>query len=187
MDIYLIDQILKDRYGKNEVVLDAGCGFGRNLAWFMEEGIDIQACDVNEECIESLKSQYPESSAKFIIASLDALPYSNSSFDHILCSAVLHFSENEQVFLKRVSELARVLKKGGSLFIRMTTTQGLPELPPSIGGGRYALEDGSERFLLTSELLDELLFRNSLSLLEPPKAVNVNDMRSMGVLVLKKD
>jgi len=187
MDIYLIDQILKDRYEKTDVILDAGCGSGRNMPWFIEQGIDIHACDIDDESIEDLQSRFPQLQHRFISASIDALPYPSDSFDHIICSAVLHFSENEAVFLKRISELSRVLRKGGSLFIRMTTMQGLSELPVSLGGGRYALLDGSERFLLTPALLDEVLFKYKLSLLEAPKAVNVNDMRSMGVLVLKKD
>jgi len=33
-DIYLLDQILKDRYETGDKILDAGCGKGRNLKWF---------------------------------------------------------------------------------------------------------------------------------------------------------
>ena len=30
-DIYLIDQIMKNRYNQQDKILDAGCGNGRNL------------------------------------------------------------------------------------------------------------------------------------------------------------
>jgi len=41
MDIYLLDQIMKGRYDKEDIILDAGCGEGRNLRWFVEMDHDI--------------------------------------------------------------------------------------------------------------------------------------------------
>ena len=35
-DIYLLDQIMKERYKRGESILDAGCGEGRNLHWFLK-------------------------------------------------------------------------------------------------------------------------------------------------------
>jgi SAM-dependent methyltransferase len=35
-DIYILDQILKNRYQTGDSILDAGCGNGRNLKWFYQ-------------------------------------------------------------------------------------------------------------------------------------------------------
>jgi len=35
IDIYILDQILKDRYQVGSKILDAGCGGGRNLKWVL--------------------------------------------------------------------------------------------------------------------------------------------------------
>lgn len=44
-DIYLVDQIMKGRYKPEDVVLDAGCGHGRNLQWFLYSGIAAYGVD----------------------------------------------------------------------------------------------------------------------------------------------
>ncbi|MFF0830953.1 hypothetical protein ACFYU8_29590 [Brevibacillus sp. NPDC003359] len=38
MDIYLFDQLLKGRVTKDMRILDAGCGSGRNLVYFLRNG-----------------------------------------------------------------------------------------------------------------------------------------------------
>jgi SAM-dependent methyltransferase len=51
-DIYLLDQIIKDRYNQNDLILDAGCGNGRNLHWFFLNKIDCFAIDRDEMAID---------------------------------------------------------------------------------------------------------------------------------------
>jgi SAM-dependent methyltransferase len=59
-DIYLIDGIVKGRYGRENVLLDAGCGGGRNLYWFLQNGFSIYGIDQSAEAIEALKEKYPD-------------------------------------------------------------------------------------------------------------------------------
>ncbi|WP_298426754.1 class I SAM-dependent methyltransferase [uncultured Kordia sp.] len=185
-DIYLIDQILKGRYQENDVILDAGCGSGRNLHYFHESGFTFYAIDINTEHIAHLQKRYPKLSANFQVATLEKLPYTNATFDHILCNAVLHFAQSETHFKDMFAELVRVLKQGGSLFIRMTSDIGIEGKPTHVQDGVYFLPDESKRFLLTRKLLNEILSTHQLSLLEHVKSTNVNDLRSMTTLVLKK-
>ncbi|WP_046756197.1 class I SAM-dependent methyltransferase [Kordia jejudonensis] len=185
-DIYLIDQILKGRYQTNEVILDAGCGSGRNLHYFHESGFTIYAVDSNEEHILNLQNRYPEFSSNFTVESLEKLSFSDNTFDHILCNAVLHFAQSETHFKNMFSELVRVLKKGGSLFIRMTSDIGIEGKSTHLQNGVYFLPDESERFLLTRKLVNEMLSTHQLSLLENIKSTNVHDVRSMTTLVLMK-
>lgn len=44
-DIYLLDQIMKGRYNANDKILDAGCGNGRNLHWFLLYNISVYGID----------------------------------------------------------------------------------------------------------------------------------------------
>lgn len=185
-DIYLIDQILKGRYQPNDIILDAGCGSGRNLPYFHESGFQFYAIDRNEEHIENLKIHFPELSANFKVAPLEQLPFPENTFDHIICNAVLHFARSETHFTQMFAELVRVLKKEGSLFIRMTSDIGIEGKSTFLQDGVYLLPDGTERFLLTRTLLNELMERHQLSFLELVKSTNVNDVRSMTTLVLTK-
>ena len=186
IDIYLLDQILKERYQQNDVILDAGCGSGRNLKWFYENKFTVYGVDSLESRIEEVKEKYTEQHSHFSVQNLDQLQFENQFFDHVICSAVLHFAQNTQQFKRMVAELFRVLKPGGSLFIRMTSNFGIEDKVQSISDGVYYLPDTTNRFLLTSDLVAYLKETFSFTYLEPLKTVNVNNMRCMSTLVLKK-
>jgi len=40
-DIYLLDQINKNRHHKSDIILDAGSGSGRNLYWFYNNDFTV--------------------------------------------------------------------------------------------------------------------------------------------------
>ena len=186
-DIYLIDQIMKGRYKKGELILDSGCGTGRNLHWFLNNGFDIYGIDSNPLIINGiLQKNKTLTPGRFQISAAEATPFSDDFFDHIISSAVLHFAKNTGHFFAMMNEMIRVLKPGGSLFIRMTSDIGIEAKVKPIGEGVYLIPDGSSRFLLTRSLLSQLIDQNPVSLLEEFKTVNVNDIRCMSTLVLAK-
>ena len=53
IDIYLFDQLLKGRIVPGMRILDAGCGRGRNLVYFLQAGYDVYAADGDPAAIES--------------------------------------------------------------------------------------------------------------------------------------
>lgn len=186
IDIYLFDQILKGRYLAGQTILDAGCGNGRNMFWFYHNNYNLYAIDRNPESIEQVKELYPKQENHYFVADLTNLPFDDNSMDHVINSAVLHFAESTEQFLKMFSELVRVLRPGGSLFIRMTSDVSIEKSVVSIGKGVYNLPDETTRFLLTRELLKELLSTFPIELIEPFKTTNVSDIRAMSTLMLLK-
>ena len=186
-DIYLLDQVMKDRYKSADKILDAGCGGGRNLFWFLKNDIEIYGIDKNETPVNYLKTAHPELRQRFVVAGVESLPFENNFFDHVISSAVLHFAKNTNQFKSMMKEMVRVLKTKGSLFIRMTSNIGIENKVRLIEDGVYNIPDETERFLLTHALLDELMKECKLSFIEPLKTVNVNDIRCMSTLVLQKD
>ena len=187
-DIYLIDQIMKGRYNVDDIILDAGCGTGRNLHWFLQNDFNIYGIDSNPEAIDNLKlNNSLLSDDRFQVSSVEKMPFPDNYFDHIISSAVLHFAKSALQFHQMTTEMVRVLKPGGSLFIRMTADIGIENKVELLKNGVYAIPDGSTRFLLTKSLLAELMKRHSLSFLEPLKTVNVNDIRCMSTLMLQKN
>ena len=187
-DIYLIDQILKGRYKGGGKLLDAGCGGGRNISWFvLQPNFDIYAIDADENAINHLSQVYPSLKREQLCCTpLQSLPFPDAFFHHIICSAVLHFAKNKEAFLQMFSGLNRVLKRGGSLFIRVASHIGIENKISPLGGGRFELPDGTDRFLLTKPLLEEVLNTFPMTLIEPVKTTNVQDLRCMTTLVLVK-
>ncbi|MEQ1745159.1 MAG: class I SAM-dependent methyltransferase [Saprospiraceae bacterium] len=186
-DIYLLDQILKNRYAPPQTILDAGAGTGRNLHWFAQQAFVVYGTDRDPEAVAALRQNYPTvSSDRFQVATVESMPFPDAFFEHIICNAVLHFAENEVHFGQMFSELVRVLKPGGSLFIRVASDVGLTKKMIPLGNGRFRMPDGNNRFLLTRALLESMLQKHELRLLEPFKTVLVDDLRSMAVLVLGK-
>lgn len=186
-DIYLVDQIMKDRYSQGAVVLDAGCGEGRNLHWFIKNFFSIYGIDTDEAAINELKRTYKKLPAdRFQVGAIEAMPFRDAFFDAVISSAVLHFATGEAHFFAMLSEMIRVLKRGGTLFIRMTSDIGIENKVQLISNGIYNLPDGSTRFLLTRDLFSNLMSAHPVSLLDEFKTVNVNDLRCMSTIVLRK-
>ncbi|MFD1063107.1 class I SAM-dependent methyltransferase [Winogradskyella litorisediminis] len=183
VDIYLIDQILKNRYAPNDSILDAGCGEGRNLRWFYVNNYKISGVDTDIERLENAKLMYPKSANNFQVGNLDALPYDENEFDHIICSAVLHFAESEKHFFMMFSELLRVLKPQGTLLIRMGSDIGLD------GNVPYLKESQTNRagtFFITRVHIENIRENYNIELIELVKTTNVEDKRAMTTLVMRK-
>ena len=186
-DIYLLDQILKGRYRQQDTILDAGCGGGRNMHWFLQNNICIYGIDEEPDAVNALKRDNPAlPKLRLQVAPVENLPFGNGFFDHVISSAVLHFARSTEHFVSMMAEMVRVLKTNGTLFIRMTSVTGIEDKARVLKNGVYDLPDGSTRFLLTPNLLEQVITDFSLSPIEPLKTVNVNGLRCMCTLVLQK-
>lgn len=184
MDLYLLDQLLKGRISLDMKILDAGCGNGRNSAYLLSQNYNLIGIDSDAEKIRNLQEIF--SKDDFFVSNIKRMSFKNEQFDYIICNAVLHFAENTTDFFEMMRELFRVLKPNGSLFIRMTSNIGIENKVKEIKDGVYKIPDGSTRFLLTKKLLKNLSETFLFDFTEPLKTVNVNDLRCMTTLVIKK-
>ncbi len=191
IDIYLFDQLLKGRITPGMSVLDAGCGGGRNLVYFLRQNFQVFAVDANPQAIEQVSlmasSLAPHlSSNNFLAADVAGMPFPNGKFDLVISSAVLHFARDRQHFDRMLNEMWRVLKPGGMLFARLASSIGIEALVKPVGNGWYGLPDGSERFLVDEEVLTASAERLGAGRLEPFKTTNVENLRCMTTWVLEK-
>jgi SAM-dependent methyltransferase len=191
VDNYLLDQILKGRFTKEMKILDVGCGEGRNAVYFLQKNYSIFGIDPNEVAIQYCrylaKTINPETDIhRFQVGEGTAIPFHAAAFDAVISSAVLHFADGHAHFWKMIAEIHRVLKPGGIFWMRMCTGFGnILEESQELGEGRYTLPDGSERYVLLPEGLQELE-RFGFRFLEAPKTVLVYRQREMGVLLMEK-
>jgi len=191
IDIYLLDQLMKNRIHQQMRILDAGCGTGRNAQYFIQHNYEIWGIDNNPEAIQYLQEQAQQwnpnyDKKKFQVADLVALPFPDHHFDFIISSAVLHFSENRAHFIKLLNEHYRVLSPNGIFWFRMTTKHTLEEHAQHVQDDVYHLPDGSTRYLLDVDLLKKWMREKRLQFLDPFKTVNVSDLRTMSVVALQK-
>lgn len=191
IDIYLFDQLLRGRLDSSRTILDAGCGAGRNLVYLLRAGREVYGIDRDPRAIARVQALRAELAPgvpqeNFLTGELDALPYADASMDVVLCSAVLHFADDERHFGGMLREMWRVLRPGGLFFSRLASVIGL-EAPIALDENRRGvLPDGTERFLVDEELLMRWTGQLGSTLLDPLKTTNVQNQRCMTTWVLEK-
>jgi SAM-dependent methyltransferase len=191
IDIYLFDQLLKGRFDHCKNILDIGCGSGRNIHYFLKQGFNVFGIDQDEETIERVKQLSTELAphnllANFSVAKAEELPFANDKFDLVISSAVFHFAHSEAHFNNMVLSAFRVIKPGGFLFSRLASNIGIEDLVVSLGSGRFLLPDGSERFLVTQQMLLDYTSKLNGVLFEPIKTTNVHNLRCMTTWCVQK-
>lgn len=191
IDIYLFDQLLKGTYDNCKRILDAGCGGGRNLVYFLKSGHEVYGIDPNPGAIDSVKTLAKDIALKnlqdnFKVAKAEELPFDNEYFDLVISSAVLHFADSEAHFESMLNSMWRVIKSGGYLFARLASDIGIESLVFPTGKGRYLLPDGSERYLVNEQMLLNYTEALNAQLHEPIKTTNVQNLRCMTTWCLQK-
>lgn len=191
IDIYLFDQLLRGRLTPGMRVLDAGCGGGRNLVFLLREGFDVSASDADPQAIAQVRmlaeSLAPGRPHDFRVEPLEATSFVDGQFDVVIASAVLHFARDAAHFDAMLRQLWRVLKPGGVLFARLASRIGLGDDARPLGGGRYRLPDGSERFLVDAAIIETRTRELGGTLIDPIKTTLVHEQRSMTTWVARRD
>ena len=191
IDIYVFDQLLKGRITPGMKVLDAGCGTGRNLVYFLRSGYEVFAVDESVSQITKMRKLAAELAPhlpeeNFRVELVEKLSADFADFDVVLSSAVLHFARDEEHWQAMVNEMWRVLKPDGIFFARLGSTIGMENQVRLIQGRRYSLPDGSDRFLVDEEMLHEVTVALDGEFIEPIKTTVVENLRAMTTWVIKK-
>ena len=191
IDIYLFDQLLKGRYEDCRKVMDVGCGGGRNLVYFLNNGFEVYGIDPNTAAINTVKalseSLAPDNPLmNFRVSSAEDMPFGEEYFDLIICSTVLHFARNEIHFREMLMAMWKVIKPGGYFFARLASDIGIESFIEHLDNGRYLLPDGTERFLVNEQVLLDYTEELNGYLYEPIKTTNVQNLRCMTTWCLQK-
>ena len=189
IDIYVFDQILRGNIEPGSTVLDAGCGYGRNLVYLLREGCEIFALDANPEGVSHVRALARELAPQlpaenFRVGSIEAMDFPDAFADVVICNSVLHFARDEQHFLAMVSELWRVLRPGGLLFCRLGSRIGMEF--ERVRKNIYRIGDGSEWFLVDEAVLLRMTEQMKGLLVDPLKTTIVQDFRCMTTWVVRK-
>ena len=192
MDIYLLDQLLRGRIAPGTTLLDAGSGLGRNLAFFLGQGYQVQAFEPDAGAIAAVRALAARLAPRLPAANFRQEAAESNTFpDHaaqvVISSAVLHFARDESHFDAMLRGTWRLVSPGGMLFCRLASTIGMESRFTPLGGRRFRLPGGPDWFLVDEAFLLDLTAQLGGRLLDPLKTTVVQNQRSMTTWVLRKD
>ena len=111
-------------------VLDVACGKGTTAVFLAKEfGCEVVGIDYGEQNVEAARSlarsEHLESRVRFERSDAESLPFSDESFDAVICECAFCTFPNKDSAAK---ELFRVLRRGGQVGISdLTRQEALPE------------------------------------------------------------
>jgi len=193
IDIYLFDQLLRGQIRSGDRVLDAGCGVGRNIHYFLRAGYDVRALDADRESVADVRTLAATLAPRlpatnFRHEKLEACSFPAATATVVISSAVLHFAEDDQGFARMLEASWRLVAPGGLFFCRLASTIGIESMlgPPRKSTRRYRLPDGSDRYLVDQALLLDWTDRFGATQVDPIKTTVVQDRRAMTTWVLRR-
>lgn len=191
IDIYVFDQLLKGNITPGMRILDAGCGGGRNLIYFLREGYEVYAADAYPQAVASIRALARQLApalpvSNFRVESVEQMSFDDACADVVISNTVLHFARDDAHFEAILRGTWRVLKPGGLFFCRLASTIGMESQFHRVEGRRFRSPDGAERYLVDAELLTAMAEKIGGELAEPIKTTVVHDQRAMTTWVLRK-
>ena len=189
IDIYVFDQILRGNIASGMRVLDAGCGYGRNLVHLLRAGCEVFAVDANPEGVAHVRALAAELAPhlpanNFRTGPIEKMEFASEFADVVICNSVLHFARDDAHFLAMVEELWRVVRPGGMLFCRLGSRIGMNF--ERLRGNIFRINDGAEWFLVDEAALMNMTEQMNAVMVDPLKTTIVQDHRCMTTWVLRK-
>jgi ubiquinone/menaquinone biosynthesis C-methylase UbiE len=105
----------------DDVVLDAGCGSGRNISTLSPLVKQAVGIDYSEQMLKRARSNIAQeklSNVMLMTGDITELPFSADAFDKVVCASVLQYLDDAQC-AAALREMVRVCKPGGRLILHI--------------------------------------------------------------------
>ena len=102
---------------ENAVVLDLGCGNGRNMA------INSKVIDMGSDFSMPLCQIAAQRQRPVFCASALAVPVRDGVYDHVICIAVIHHFASPERRTQCLREIARITRVGGTALVTAWATE----------------------------------------------------------------
>jgi ubiquinone/menaquinone biosynthesis C-methylase UbiE len=112
-ELGIIQKIVKPQRG--EIILDAGCGFGRIVERIVPIS-EVVGTDISRRMVEYCSKNFADG-FKGLVADIEKMPFKDEKFDKCVCVGVLMHVEHPD---KAIEEFSRILKPGGTIVIENT-------------------------------------------------------------------
>lgn len=107
-----------------KMALDVGCGTGNNLHW-MKKSLGAHAVYGIDIAFKGLSIGQENTAGPLIQASIFSLPFGSGEFDFALCEDVLQHLPVGSGDVTALTEINRVMRKGGWLLVRANSRLGM--------------------------------------------------------------
>ena len=99
-------------------VLEIGCGVGTDGTRFARGGASYTGTDLTEAAIALARENFALRGLQgsFMTANAEALPFDDSSYDHVYCFGVIHHTPQPDAIVR---EIRRVLVPGGTVTVML--------------------------------------------------------------------
>ena len=125
------------------LILDFGCGSGRDSRYFLQKGYRVEACDGSEEMVKTATQNAGIPVKQMLFSEL----YEQERYDGIFaCASILHVPSEELPDIIR--KMKKAVKKGGGLYVsfKYGTFEG-------VRNGRYFTDQTEESL---RQILDQV-------------------------------
>ena len=102
-----------DNIAEDSLVLDAGCGNGKNMLYMQARDIKVIGIDFCDRLLNICK----EKVLNVKYADVRNIPFENNTFDYVISIAVIHHLSIESDRRKAIDEMLRVCKPNGKILV----------------------------------------------------------------------
>ncbi len=117
---------LRENIKKNSLVLDVGCGFGKDIKLLINIAKNISGIDYDREAIKEARKNLSQfRNVKIFLENAENMHFENNTFDYVICmgNTFGNFGKNK---LKILKEMKRVAKRKGKIIIGVYSEKALP-------------------------------------------------------------
>ncbi len=118
--------------------LDLGCGNGKTTSSLIDARYHVIGIDFSTVAIDHCKKTFQDS--EFFVSDVTSLPLEDSSVDYVTAVHLIENLDDDQLS-DMVSEISRVLKPGGYVFIRSFTERDMRSKKRHDSDIRYIFRD----------------------------------------------
>jgi ubiquinone/menaquinone biosynthesis C-methylase UbiE len=136
-----------------KMIMDLGCGDGRDSYFFADEGFEVEAVDFSENAIKIIENEKCE--RKIHAVKMDyskGLEFEDNEFDAVYSHIGLHYFDDKTTTMI-FDEIYRVLNTGGIFGLRVKSVEDAKYgMGKKIEDGLYVDESGAKRYANTKRV-----------------------------------
>ncbi len=160
-------------------ILELGCGNG--CMWkncVLPEGVKLYLTDLSEGMLETAKKNEYKTDVIFNKVDIEKIPYEDGSFDMVIANMMLYHVPNLE---KALSEVKRVLRKGGKFYCATFGENGIAEYIESLiknsnfkspQNKEFTLQNGEEKLKKYFENTEMRKYEDSLEVTQTQDLVD---------------